>query len=111
MGASPCSYVVGLGRRRGERVGGGVLGRLVPPGDDVWVVTAVEESDWGWVISWLNSRAAQGSTAVQDTYAGGGPLLIDRKTGRVAMCGSAHPVEYYVDAWHRGELADLPRPS
>jgi hypothetical protein len=67
---------------------------MVPPRDDVWVVTAVEERDLGWVISWLNMRAGQGSTAIQDTYAGGGPFLIDRQTGRVAVCGSAHPVEY-----------------
>jgi len=87
------------------------LAALVPPRDDAWVITTVEEHDWGWVISWLNKRAAQGSTSPEGTYAGGGPFLIDRKTGRMAMCGSAHPVEYYVDAWHRGELADLARPT
>jgi hypothetical protein len=75
------------------------------------VVTAVDERDWGWVISWANKRATQGSTAIEDLYAGAGPLLIDRKTGRVAMCGSAFSVEYYVDAWHRGELPDEPRPA
>ena len=84
---------------------------MVPPRDDSWVITAVEEHDWGWVISWLNKRAAQGSTAIEDMYAGGGPFLVDRKTGRMAMCGPAHSVEYWVDAWHRGELADLPRPA
>ncbi len=87
------------------------LAATPPPGDDTWVITAVEERDWGWIISWLNKRAARGSTATRDAYAGGGPFLIDRKTGRVAMCGSAHPVEYYVGAWQRGELADLPRPG
>lgn len=86
------------------------LAAMVPPRGDVWVITAVDEHDWGWVISWLNKRAALGSTAMEDTYAGGGPLLIDRKTARVAMCGSAHPVEYYIEAWHRGELVDLPHP-
>ena len=87
------------------------LAAMVPPGDDTWVITTVEERDWGWVISWLNKRAAQGSTAIEDMYGGGGPILIDRKTGRVAMCGSAHPTEYYIAAWHRGQLADLPRPA
>jgi hypothetical protein len=38
------------------------------------------ERDWGWIISWMNKRAAQGSTAARDMYAGGGPFLIDRKT-------------------------------
>ena len=87
------------------------LAAMPPPGDDTWVITAVEEREWGWIVSWLNKRAAQGSTATQDTYAGGGPFLIGRKSGRVAMCGSAHPVEYYIEAWQRGELADLPRPA
>jgi len=53
----------------------------------------------------------QGSTDTRDFYAGGRPLLINRKTGRTAMCGSAHPVDYYVGAWQRGELKDLPRPA
>jgi hypothetical protein len=87
------------------------LAAMVPPRDDEWVITNIEEHDWGWIISWHNRRAAQGSTAIQDTYAGGGPLLIDRKTGRVAMCGSAYPAEYYVRAWRRGELPDVPRPA
>jgi hypothetical protein len=38
------------------------------------------ERDWGWIISWMNKRAARGSTAARDMYAGGGPFLIDRKT-------------------------------
>lgn len=82
-----------------------------PPVDDEWIVTDVEERDWGWIISWLNKRAVEGSRETRDLYAGGGPFLIDRKTGRVAMCGSAQPVDYYVEAWHRGELRDRPRPA
>jgi hypothetical protein len=87
------------------------LAAMEQPRDDVWVVTTVQERDWGWIVSWLNSLAAQGSTGSEDTYAGVGPFLIDRKTGRVALCGSAHPVEHYIDAWRRGELADVPRPA
>jgi Immunity protein 35 len=87
------------------------LTAMSPSGDDNWVITAVEERDWGWIISWTNERAVQGSMATRDMYAGGGHFLIDRKTGRVAMCGSAHPIGYYIDAWHRGELTDLPRPA
>jgi hypothetical protein len=87
------------------------LAAMEPPADDVWVVTSVEEHDWGWVVSWLNRRAAEGSTETKDLYAGGGPFLVDRRMGRVAMCGSAHPPDYYLDAWHRGELPDRPRPA
>ncbi len=85
------------------------LSRMEPPVGDVWVITTVKERDWGWIISWSNNRAAMGSTETKDLYAGGGPFLVDRKTGRVAMCGSAFPADYYVDAWHRGELPDQAR--
>ncbi|MGH3248128.1 MAG: YrhB domain-containing protein [Trebonia sp.] len=94
-----------------RELAGEYLAAMPPPGDDTWVITTVEERDWGWIVSWLNKRAAQGSTAIGDRSAGGGPFLIDRKTGRVAMCGSAHAAEYYVRAWQRGELTDLPRPA
>ena len=87
------------------------LAAMEQPRDDVWVVTTVQERDWGWIVSWLNSRAAQGSTGSEDTYAGVGPFLIDRKTGRMALCSWPHPVEHYINAWHRGELADVPRPA
>ena len=87
------------------------LAAMRPPGNNAWVITAVEERDWGWIVSWNNKRAAEGSTDARDCYAGGGPFLIDRKTCRTAMCGSTHPVDYYVGAWQRGELIDLPRPA
>ena len=86
------------------------LAAMPPPQGDEWIVTHVAERDWGWVISWLNRRAAEGSTDTSDLYAGGGPYLVDRETGEVAMCGSAKPVESYVEEWHRGELPNIPRP-
>jgi len=86
------------------------LGAMPPPDGGVWVVTAIEECEWGWIVHWLNRHAAEGSRDSSDMYAGGGPFLIDRQTGRVAMCGSAHPVGHYVTAWRNGELPDVPRP-
>jgi len=82
-----------------------------PPRDDEWVITTVAEFEWGWAISWVNRRHWEGSRSSDDTYAGGGPYLVDRKTARVAMAGSAHPVKHYIRLWRRGELADLPRPT
>jgi len=82
-----------------------------PPKDDEWVVLDVDERDWGWVVSWTNKRAAEGSRDPNDLYAGGGPYLVDQQTGRVAMCGSAFDVDHYVDLWRRGELPDKPRPT
>jgi hypothetical protein len=80
-------------------------------GGDAWVITDVEEADWGWVIHWTSRRAAEGSSSPADLYAGGGPYLVDRRSGRVAMCGSAHPVQHYVDAWRRGQWPDEPLPE
>ena len=81
-----------------------------PPSDDEWVITEVSEFEWGWAISWVNRRYLEGSRSPEDTYAGGGPYLVDRKSGRVAMAGSAHPVDVYIGLWRNGELPDLPRP-
>ena len=62
-------------------------------------------------MSWSNRRSAEGSTSTDDTYAGSGPFHIDRKTGRVAVCGSGHPVDYYVNARRNGTYPDTPRPA
>lgn len=84
---------------------------MPPPDGDEWIVTRIEEREWGWIVSWLNRRAAEGSASMSDTYAGGGPFLIDRQTGRVAICGSAQPVDFYVSAWREGRYPDTPRPA
>lgn len=47
------------------------LAGMPPPGDDEWVVTRVQEREWGWVVSWVNKRAAEGSRDTSDLYAGG----------------------------------------
>lgn len=79
-------------------------------GGDQWVISCIEEADWGWVIYWNNRRAAEGSTSPRDLYAGGGPYLVDRRSGRVAMCGSAYPAAHYVDLWRHGQWPDEPLP-
>ena len=84
---------------------------MPPPGDDTWMITAVDERDWGWIVHWTNRHAHEGSRDPSDLYAGGGPLLIDRKTGRVAMCGSAFDADHYAELWRRGEFPDRPRPA
>lgn len=82
-----------------------------PPGEDEWVITRVVEHDWGWVVSWINRRYHEGSRSTDDMYAGGGPYLVDRKTGRVTIADSVFPVEHYIEEWRAGRLSDLPRPS
>jgi hypothetical protein len=86
------------------------LAAMRPPINDEWVITRVDEREWGWVVSWNSRRASEGSRDPHDLYAGGGPFLIDRKTGRVAMAGSAPPVDQYIDMWRLGDLPDIPRP-
>jgi hypothetical protein len=83
---------------------------MPPPSDDEWVITRVQEREWGWVVSWLNKRAAGGSRDTRDLYAGGGPFLIDRQTGRVAICGSAHDAEA-AGAAHLGKAGSHPMES
>jgi hypothetical protein len=75
---------------------------------DVWVITGVEETDWGWTVSWGNQR---GILNWQDSYVGSGPFLVDRRSGRVAVAGSAPPLERWVDLWRSGELPDYPSPE
>lgn len=87
------------------------LAAMQPPADEEWIVTRVDERDWGWVISWVNRRAAEGSHDVRDWSAGGGPFLVDRQTGRVAQSGSAYSVEHCIELWRAGEWPDTPRPE
>lgn len=86
------------------------LAALDLPADDEWVITEVAEFSWGWVISWANRRYVEGSQSTDDLYAGGGPCFVDRRTDRVAMAGSAHSVEYYIELWRAGKWPDGPLP-
>jgi hypothetical protein len=87
------------------------LAAMVPPANDEWIVTSIHEHEWGWTFSWNNRRRVEGSTAASDTYAGGGPILVDRTDGRMAMAGSAYPVDDYIDLWRSGSWPDLKRPK
>jgi hypothetical protein len=79
-----------------------------PPHEDQWVTTDIRPFDWGWAISWANRRYAEGSREPADIYAGGGPYLVDRTTGAVALAGSAHPVEHYIALWRAGRWPEIP---
>jgi len=77
-------------------------------GGDSWVITDVQEADWGWVIYWTSRRADKRTRIGPGSREGEGPYLVDRHSGRVAMCGSAYPVQQYVDSWRRGQWPDEP---
>ena len=87
------------------------LATMVPPVDDEWIVTSVDEHEWGWKFCWNNRRRAEGSAASNDTYAGGGPIFVDRADGRMAMAGSAHTADHYIDLWRSGNWPDLEPPK
>ena len=87
------------------------LATMPRPAGDEWVITGTGERDWGWVISWLLSkREAQGARHPATCMQVAGHSSFDRKTGRVPMCGSAHPAEYYIDAWQYGRVRSCPAP-
>jgi hypothetical protein len=87
------------------------LDAMAPPGSDVWVITQVVTLDEVWVVGWASRRAAEGSRDPSDTHVGAGPFLVDRRSGRVAQCGSAHPAEHYIQLWRDGQLPDEPPPG
>lgn len=82
------------------------------PADDTWVVSSVEDHRWCWAVHWVNGRALAGSNESRDAYAGGGPLLIEKETGRIAWTGSAHSAAEWVSRWLNGEqLRGDPAPA
>lgn len=87
------------------------LAAMEPPDAGAWVIATVAKHDWGWAVSWVDRRSLEGSRSPADTYPDGGPYLVDRKTGRVAMAGSVAPVEHYIEEWRAGRLPDAPRPT
>lgn len=90
---------------------GEYLAAMEPPGSDVRLITHVETTAWGWVICWANRRAAEVSLDPSDLYAGAGPFLVDRRAGRVALCGSAYPAGHHIGLWRAGQLPDEPPPA
>jgi hypothetical protein len=87
------------------------LDAMDPPGSDVWVITQIVTLEGVWVVGWASWRAAEGSRDPSDTCVGAGPFLVGRRSGRVALCGSAHPAEHYIQLWRNGQLPDEPRPE
>jgi hypothetical protein len=69
-----------------------------PTGPEEWVLLDdYIERPWGWAF-FYNTRGALGG---DDRYlvAGNGPILINRATGSMHFCGSAFPVEHYLEEY------------
>ncbi len=74
-----------------------VLDEQVRPtvGEDI-VVTTVREYPACWVVGY-NTRAYVETGAISHALAGGGPIIINRGTGRARLGTSALPVEDQLD--------------
>jgi len=67
------------------------LAAMRPPGNDAWVITAVEERDWGWTVSWNNKRAAEGSSGTYANAGLGNPEVSGRAAGQAGFISQARP--------------------
>lgn len=71
----------------------------LPDGDN-WVVLpdSTIEREFGWVF-FYNSRAFLETRNPLLAIAGNGPLLVQRRTGKLEVLGTAHPLEHYIAAY------------
>jgi len=67
-----------------------------PDTDEEIVVTSARQFRRCWVVGY-NTRAYVGTGSISHTLAGGGPIIINRMTGRARMGTSALPVEEQLD--------------
>lgn len=59
------------------------------------VIVEEQEFSEGWVF-FYDSRRHQLTGAFKDSLIGGGPLIVNRSTGELALTGSAHSIEHYL---------------
>lgn len=62
------------------------------------VFTAEREFVEGWAFSYDSARH-QETGQIGDGLAGNAPIFVDRETGNILPTGTAHPIEYYADAF------------
>lgn len=66
------------------------------------VVVRVDEHDFGWVYFYDGSRHVETGN-IGDALAGNAPLIVDRTDGKLYITGTAHPIEYYLQEFRRGD--------
>ncbi|WP_169787742.1 hypothetical protein [Luteipulveratus mongoliensis] len=77
-----------------------------PPREgETLIISGVEQRDWGWIVSWEGVRVPGPH---RRTPPDRGVYLVDRQSGRVGMGVHALGLDASVEAWRRGDLADLP---
>ncbi len=58
------------------------------------------EEEFGWVF-FYNSKRFVETRDMQWALGGNAPLIVDKYTGEIHVTGTAHPIEYYIERYHR----------
>src|SRR5262245_29992957 len=58
------------------------------------------DEDFGWVF-FFDSKLHHETGDWQYMLAGNGPIIVNRTTGEVSRCGSAHDPEYYISEYRQ----------
>ena len=90
-----------LDLRQAQSVAEQHLERLRQLGEDV-VLDERRTVEWPTLYAFVyNSRDYVERSDELAVLAGNGPLIVDRETGELHECGSAHPVDHYVREYER----------
>jgi hypothetical protein len=66
------------------------------------------DKPFGWVF-FYDSKDFIRTGDLRLSLIGSSPFIVDRKDGSVHFTGTAHPIEYYVEAY--GRIGTIPRPT
>ncbi|KRC23412.1 YrhB domain-containing protein [Acidovorax sp. Root217] len=64
-------------------------------------ITSIDEHDFGWVYFYDSAEYVKTGDFLH-SLAGNAPVIVDRTTCKLYSCGTAHPVEYYVEEFRKG---------
>jgi hypothetical protein len=91
-----------ISEEEAQAIAAAVVERLAAVmGLDDLVICDVAEFPVGWVFSYCRQRWLE-THDFRYALAGNAPILIDRRTGRTHMTGTAHESTYYVAEYEAG---------
>jgi hypothetical protein len=91
-----------IDEEQARAVADGAVGRLAATiGHDDLVISGVEEFPVGWVFYYCRQRWLE-TRDLRYLLAGNAPFLVDRRTGRAHLTGTARKVNYYVAEYEAG---------
>jgi hypothetical protein len=71
-----------------------------------FVIVDTIERPWGWVFVYDSADHVR-SGADEDMVLGNAPILVERKSGRLFVTGTAESTEHYIALYEQGKLEDL----